>query len=213
MEMGRLINGVLNFCRWITHFAILNLLWIGCTLLGGVVFGIGPSTVAMYAVTRKAVMGVEDLPLIRSFWDTYRKEFFRANGLFFSLAGFVLLWYVDLHFFRQMEGTIYTIIQYLLMLMGFVLIILLTYILPVYVHYDLKFFQTFKQALFIGFLQPGNLVLMIVATLSTYYFFISFPGFIPLFGFTLFVHLNMWLAYKGFSSIDDIKLKNELIHN
>lgn len=212
MEMGRLLNGIMNFCKWITHFAILNLLWIGGTLLGGVVLGIGPSTVAMYTVSRKAVMGVEEIPLVRTFWHAYRKEFIRANALFFSLVGFGLLWYIDLHFFRQMEGMIYTIIQYVLMFMGFALIILLAYILPVYVHYDLKFLQTFKQALFIGFLQPGNLILMIIATLSTYYFFISFPGFIPLFGFTLFVHLNMWLAYKCFSTIDEIKLKKNMVH-
>ncbi|MCF6408427.1 YesL family protein [Pseudalkalibacillus salsuginis] len=206
MEMGRLLNGVMNFCKWVTHFAVLNLMWIGCTLLGGVIFGIAPSTVAMYAISRKAVEGEGEIHVVRLFWCIFRKEFFRANGLAGVLTVFGLLWYFDMHFFRQFEGGIYTVMDYFMMILGLVYIILLMYILPVYVHYDLKLFQYFKQALMIGFLRPGNLILMLVCVLSTYYFFISFPGFIPIFGFTIFAHLNMWLAFKCFESIEEVSV-------
>ncbi|SDJ77772.1 YesL family protein [Sediminibacillus albus] len=203
MQMGRLLNGVLVFCKWITHFTILNLLWIGCTLLGGIIFGIAPSTVAMYAVSRKHLIGEEDAPVFRIFWQVYRQEFFRANRMGLILAGFGIVWYFDLHFFRQFEGGFYTIMNYLMTIIGLTYIILLVYILPVYVHYELSVFAYIKHALIIGFLHPANLILMLAGSLSTYYFFISFPGFIPLFGFTVFAHLNMWLAFKCFENVED----------
>lgn len=81
MEMSRLLTGIYNLCKWITHFAYLNLLWIIFTLIGGVILGIIPSTVAMFAIARKTAMGEEDISVIKTFWSTFRTEFIRANGL------------------------------------------------------------------------------------------------------------------------------------
>src|SRR4051812_16513904 len=100
MEMNRLLTGIYNLCRWITHFAYLNILWILFTLAGAVVLGIVPSTVAMFAVARKTAMGEEDIPVFKTFWRTYRTEFIRANGLGLLLTAIGLIWYFDLHFFR-----------------------------------------------------------------------------------------------------------------
>ncbi len=68
MQGGRLLAGVLALCNWVTHFALLNLMWVGCTLLGGIIFGIAPSTVALYTVTRKAAMGQKETRLVL-FWN------------------------------------------------------------------------------------------------------------------------------------------------
>ncbi|SDL82792.1 YesL family protein [Sediminibacillus halophilus] len=209
MQVGRLLNGVMAFCKWITHFALLNLLWIGCTLLGGVVFGFAPSTAAMYAVARKQIL-TEDSPLFRTFWSIYRQEFFRANGLAWLLAAIGAIWYFDLHFFREFEGWFYSLMNYIMIMIGLVYMILLMYILPVFVHYDLKIRGCIKQALIIGFLHPANLVLMLVVGLSSYYFFIYFPGLIPLFGLTVFAHLNMWLSLKCFNQIEETKLTEKV---
>ncbi len=204
MQNGRLLTGVLALCNWVTHFALLNLLWIGCTLLGGVVFGIGPSTVALYAVSRKAAEGETEIRLARTFFATFRKEFFRANSLALLLTAIGFICFYDLDFFRQAEGTGYEILSFVLVACCLAFIIVLLYILPVYVHYNLKILGTIKQALVIGFLKPTNLILMIVTCLSTYYFFISFPGFIPIFGFTIFAHVNMWIGLKCFENIDEL---------
>ncbi|WP_299094040.1 YesL family protein [uncultured Metabacillus sp.] len=205
MEMSRLLTGIYRLCKWITHFAYIHLLWVGFTLLGGIVLGVVPSTVAMFAMARKTAMGEEDLPVFKTFWRTYKTEFFRANGLGFIIAAIGLIWYVDLQFFRQFEGTFYTMINYVMMMLGLVYFILLLYILPVYVHYDLKLFQYMTHALKIGFLRPATVVFMAVGTLCTYYFLIYLPGLIPLFGITLFVYFNMWVAYKSFESIADVR--------
>ncbi|WP_253925594.1 YesL family protein [Halobacillus sp. A5] len=209
MNAGRLLTGVLALCNWITHFALLNLMWIGCTLLGGVVFGIAPSTIALYTVSRKAARGESEFPLVKTFFKTFKKEFFRANGLVLILTLIGVVCFYDLHFFRQFEGGFYDFMSTVALVCCLTFLIVLTYILPVYVHYDLKVTQAIKQALFIGFLKPSSLLLMIITSVSTYYFFISFPGFIPIFGFTIFAHLNMWMALKCFENIEEVNVTAE----
>ncbi|WP_163101955.1 YesL family protein [Peribacillus alkalitolerans] len=205
MEMNRLLTGIYNLCRWITHFAYINLLWIMFTLLGAVILGIVPSTVAMFAVARKTAMDKEDIPVFKTFWRTYRTEFIRANGLGLLLIAIGLIWYLDLQFFRQFEGPFYTIMSYLMMMLGMVYFILLLNIFPVYVHYDLKIYQYLTHALKIGFLKPTTIVCMLIGSLCTYYFLIYLPGLIPIFGISFFVYFNMWVAYKTFENIDDVK--------
>jgi uncharacterized membrane protein YesL len=209
MERNRLLTGIYNLCKWITHFAYMNILWFLFTLLGGVVFGIIPSTVAMFAIARKTAMGEEDIPVFKTFWGTYRSEFLRSNLLGLILTVIGLVWYFDLHFFRQFEGSIYTIMNYAMMMLGMVFFILLIYVFPVYVHYDLKLYQYLTYALKIGFLRPASVIFMFVGTLCTYYFLIYLPGLIPLFGITFFVYFNMWIAFKSFLNIEEVSCKKK----
>lgn len=203
--MGRLLTGIMAFCNWVTHFAILNLLWIGCTFLGLIVFGIGPSTIAMYGVCRQVALGDKDVPVIKTFWSIYKKELVKGNLFYYTFVFIGAICFYNLFFFRQLDGGFFTVINVMMMITVFAFLIMVMYVIPVYVHYKLKFFENFKQALLIGFLRPANLFLMIICSLSSYYFFIYFPGFIPIYGFTLFTQMNMWLAMKCFEDIEQYK--------
>ena len=203
LEMGRLLSGLYNLCKWITHFAYLNVLWIGFTLLGGIVFGILPSTVALFTIARKTSIGEEEFPVFQTYFTTFKKELFRANGLGWFIIAIGLVWYFDLYFFRQFDGNLYVALNIFMVVVGLIYIVLLLYILPVYVHYDLKLFQYIKQALTIAFLRPGNLALIFLGNLGAYYFYISIPAFIPLFGISLVAYFNMWVAFNCFENIND----------
>ncbi|MBS4209428.1 YesL family protein [Bacillus sp. FJAT-50079] len=202
MQMNRLLTGIYNVCRWITHFFYLNVLWVGFTLLGGILLGIMPSTIALYSIARKTAMGEEDIPITKTFWHVYRKEFLRSNRFGAMLLILALLITFNLFFFRSFEGSGSLIMSFLMLLIAVVFIILLFYVFPVYVHYKLSLFEYLKQALIIAFLHPANLIAMIITCVTAYYFFIYLPGFIPLFGITFLCHLNMWLAYQCFQSIE-----------
>src|SRR5690625_2603360 len=104
MEMGRLLSGLYHLCKWITHFAYLNLLWVGFTLLGGMFFGIFPSTAALFTIARKTTLGEEEFPIFRTYLKTFQKEIFRSNGLAWLVTVMGLVWYFDLNFFRQFNG-------------------------------------------------------------------------------------------------------------
>lgn len=211
LEMGRMLSGLYNLCRWITHFAYLNILWVAFTLLGGVIFGVFPSTVSLFTVARKTTMGEEGFSVFRVFIDTFRKEIFRANGLGWLLLIIGIIWYFDLNFFRQFNGFFFVTMNYLMVLIGLIYIILLLYVVPVYVYYDLKLLQYISRALKVAFLRPGNLSLIFLGTLGSYYFLIYVPAFIPLFGISLIAYFQMWVAYNCFESIHYYAHRKELV--
>ncbi len=172
-------------------------------LLGGLILGFAPSTVALYTVTRKTALG-EDTSIFRLFAQTYRKDFWKANLLGYVLAGFGILWFIDFRLALQMEGIISLILQCFLLLIGIVYLILLIYIFPVYVHYQLKYWQYFKYAIAFGFLQPANFILMLFVMAGTYYFLAYLQGFIAILGFSLTAQLNMWIAFQLFKKVESM---------
>lgn len=208
--MGRLLATLYQLCKWITQFAYLNILWVCFTLFGGVVFGLFPSTVALFTIARKHTMGENGFPIFRTYLQTFLNEILRANRLGWFIVLIGMIWYFDLYFFRQFEGLFYAIMNLVMVILGLVYIILLLYILPVYVYYDLKFLQYIKQALMIAFLRPGNLLLIFLGTLGAYYFYITFPGLIPLFGVTFLVYFQMWVAFNCFASIQSYAQKSKM---
>ncbi|MBM7573393.1 YesL family protein [Aquibacillus albus] len=206
---NRLFTGINNLCKWVCYFFYLNVMWMLCTLLGGVLLGISPSTVALYTIARKTAMGEEDIPVFKTFWRIYKKEFLKANLLGLTLIAFAAVWYMDFIFFRQLEGTFYRMMDYFLLLIGILFVIVISYIFPVYVHYEMKFLSYMKYSIAFGFLHPLHFIAMIITTISTYYFFAYFQGFILILGFSLSAHLNMWLAYQSFQKIAEKHLKYE----
>lgn len=93
------------------RLAYLQLLWLGYTLLGGVVLGAAPATAAVHAVLRRdlmvatgvpgAVEAVERDTLWREFGTVYRQEFVSANVLGLALAA---AWAVVVYDHRALRG-------------------------------------------------------------------------------------------------------------
>src|SRR5690625_2698058 len=209
LRMGRLLSYFYGLCKCITFFAYLNLFCVFFTLLGVGISGIFPSTVALYTVARKNTMNEDDIPIFRTFFETFKKELFKANCLGWLIVFIGLIWYFDLHFFRRYDGLFFTIMNYFMIIVGLIYIALLLFIFPVYVHYDLKLRYYIKQALMIAFLKPGNLSLIFLCILVAYYFYITVPAFIPLFGISLLVYFHMWVAFNGFESINSYAQKTK----
>jgi len=74
--------------EWIWRLALLNLLWIGLTLAGGVIFGLFPATGAVYVVMRRWFVHPEtrDQSSIRAMTAAWREGFWRVNALGWALT-------------------------------------------------------------------------------------------------------------------------------
>lgn len=187
----------------------VNLLWILFTVLGLIVFGIGPSTVSMYAVFREWSIGKSDVPVFRTFFKTYRKEFLKANGLGLLLLTVAYMLYINLNFLEFDDVFLQTFTRVVLIFSSVVFGIMLIYIFPVYVHYDNKFFNHFKNATLIAIYQPLRTVYAIAACLTLYYLFFYLPVFILLMGASLTSSVLMFIAYRTFIKIE---YKQELLN-
>jgi uncharacterized membrane protein YesL len=198
MTMNKLsIGGLYTLTEWITRFAYVNILWIGFSLLGLVVFGISPATVAMFTIIRKWIMGESDIPVFQTFWNSYKKEFLKSNGVGFVLAISVYIIFIDLNYLK-----LDTIIQIPLYLIIFAIIMTLFYIFPVYVHYNVTFLQLFKNAFFIMMVNPLSSIMMLIGFVALFFVMKFLPALVFFFGGSLSAGIIMSSCYLAFQKIE-----------
>ncbi len=89
MYLGTFSGGIFSFCNWFYRLAYLNILWIGFTLLGAVIFGFFPASVALLSVLRQLLQKKEPV-IFSAFWGYYKQEFKNSNkiGLIVGIIGF-----------------------------------------------------------------------------------------------------------------------------
>ena len=204
MQMKGAIGGFYKLCDWIMKLAFINLLWIVFSILGLVVFGFFPATIAMFVVIRKMLMGDFDIPVFKTFLESFKKGFFKSNllGLIFFILGYFL--YVDIHLIKTTGGLL-NLIYYpvLIICLGFVLTV--CYAFPVFVHYDLKVHQILKSSFFIMLMNPLSTILMVSGGSAVYLLMTTVPGLIPLFSGSTLSVVIMWSAFFAFSRIQRVE--------
>lgn len=192
--------------EWVMWLLYLNLLWLLFTLLGFGVFGLFPATVSMFAVIRQ-LLQQKDLAIFKTFFQTYKQEFFKANGVGLVLFIITYLLYMDLLFLDHIPSSLFAFFQIGLLIATIIFIIVLLYIFPVYVHFDLTFLQTFKHALIIGIFSPLANLLTIIGFIVLFFIYRWLPGLIPTFGISLIALLLMFSGLFAFNRIQEKQAK------
>lgn len=201
IHMSNILTGrFIRVCEVISKIAYVNLLWIFFTVVGLGVLGIMPATVGLFAIIRKWIMNGQDIPVLKNFWQTYRKEFIKSNllGVILFVIGYIL--YIDLVFLPA-DG-FFKVIRWGLLVCGLLYIIILLYIIPVYVHYELKKRLYIKYALLLGVSHPQYTLLMIIGIVILYYISSRIPGLIPFFSMVFLSYIVMWTAYQVIKKVD-----------
>lgn len=183
----------------------LNILWLLFTLLGLGIFGLFPATVSVFAVIRQLLQKKEPA-IFKTFLQTYKQEFLKANGMGFVLFVFIYLLYMNLLFLDRIPSSLFTLFQIGWWFAAIIFFILLLYIFPVYVHFDLKFFQIFKHALIIGIVSSLANLLIIIGFVILFFVYKWLPGLIPTFGISL---VALLLMFAGLFAFDRIQEKQE----
>ncbi|MGM7722473.1 YesL family protein [uncultured Metabacillus sp.] len=201
MQMNGLAGGFYKISEWIMKLAYVNLLWLLFSLVGLIVFGFFPASAAMLAVIRKLIIGDTDIPVFKTFFTTYKKEFVKSNmiGILMFVVGYIL--YFDLTIVREASGVIRLLYFPLLMIfLGYVLTSF--YVFPVFVHYETKIFHVLKNSFLIMILHPLSTIMMVVGAIAIYFLMITIPGLIPIFCGSLFAFVIMWSSLLAFSKIE-----------
>ncbi|MDX8047436.1 DUF624 domain-containing protein [Gracilibacillus sp. S3-1-1] len=187
-----------------TIFLLLyvNFLWICFTFLGCIIFGIGPSTVAMFTVFRKWSMGNDGIKTFQVFWQTYKKEFVRANGLSLILLLIGYMLYINFQFLQLDSLWLQQVSKVLLIIALIVYGITVIYIFPMYVHYENKLFTYFKNAMLLAIYSPIRTLYLIAACLTLYYLYFHLPVFIFFLGASLTSLVIMYITYRTFRRLE-----------
>jgi uncharacterized membrane protein YesL len=199
--MSKTANRAYAATEWIAKFAYLNLLWIGFSLLGVVILGFFPATIAMFSIIRKWLMGETDIPVFHTFWTTYKAEWVRGNGLGLLAAAIGGLIVLNLVFIRNSGSTSISVIQIPLYLFMLAALMTMFYLFPVYVHYELKLAQIIKNSFLMMVISPIENLVMIMGLAAVIFVVKFLPGFGFFFGGSLSAAIIMAAGYVVFNKM------------
>lgn len=194
------INKVLE---WIMKMAYLNVLWLCFTALGVVVGGIFPSTTAIFSVMRKWVLGETDIPVFKTFWQTYKTTFLKSNILGYMILLFGLILYIDIRIFNESSNTFINLLA--VPAVGVTLIFILTsfYIFPTLVHYEVKLLQVIKNSFLIMIINPLPNIIMLIGITGIGFLFMKLQGLVPIFSMSILAFVIMMPAVHAFNKVTE----------
>jgi uncharacterized membrane protein YesL len=181
-------------CSEVFWAARLNLLWIVFTLLGGVLLGLGPATVAAYTLARRHARG-ESIHEWTEFWNVYRREFVRGSLLVLPVAVVATVLVGNLHAFPGPDALPLRIATCAAL---FVLAAAAAYLGPLYAHYDLPLRAYIPKASLLALTRPASSVLLLFALSAIVYVTATLPVLAPLIAFGAWITLNTWLCQRFF---------------
>ncbi|MFC0472125.1 YesL family protein [Halalkalibacter kiskunsagensis] len=208
MEKQDWKSGLARFSEWFACLAYINLLWIGFTLLGLLFLGFVPATVAMFTVLRKWMRRKLEMSIFKEFWTSFKKEFVKSNaaGLILILIGYVL--YVDVMVYEFGDSLYQQIFQLLLYILAFVYLLAIVFFFPVYVQFELKWYQYLKLSILMAFSSPFRALWMLFIGYGTIFVMSKIPGIIPFFLGSAIAYFWLMIALPLFHKLELQEGKN-----
>lgn len=160
--------------------------------------GLGPEHGRHVCRCSQMAEGHADVPVFQTFYQTYKKEFIKTNGLGLILAAIGWMLFVNHQFFQGRADLFSIMVSYSTWLAGVLYIMVLMYIFPLYVHFEMPFVRYFSQAVLIGMLRPLTTIAMAASGAAVVYVLMTVPGLIPFYGISLFALVWMFLAHRCF---------------
>ena len=195
-------SNLYRFAEWVQRLVYVNLLWILFSLVGLVIFGFTPATVAMFSIIKKWIRGQENVAIFKNFWNVYKANFIKANilGITLGIIGFIL--YFDIQFFKAQEGILNFFLYYAVLVASFLYLIVLLYVFPIFVNYDLKLYHVIKNSLLISILSPLQTLMMIGGMVGLYFAFMLLPSLLPFLSGSTLAFVIMWVSLKSFAKVE-----------
>jgi uncharacterized membrane protein YesL len=222
MEMRGLMGGFYKISEWIMRLSVTNVLWVICSLpfaffllsalrlsgnpdqmLAGLItafitapFFFFPATAALFAVARKWVMGDEDVPLLKTFFRSYKENYVQSmlGGLIYAALFIIMI--VDFRVYLNGLSSL-QLLSYIFIGLMILLFTSLFNFFSMTVHYHMKTLQLVKNAVLITIGRPLRSLSTLIT--SGFIIFIStkFTFLIPFFMGSLIAYL----AFFNFHAI------------
>mgnify|MGYP001385366465 CR=1 FL=1 len=232
MEMGGIMGGFYRISEWIMRFSVTNLLWVvfnipvlflATGLLGAETsdqihfvflliaivapFVLFPATAAMYSVVRKWVMGDADVPLVKTFWRGYKENYKQSMLGGLIIVPLWIIYYIDFIFYAI---EISSILRYLFIVLGVILLAFTFNFFSMTVHFHMKFWALLKNSALISIGKPLiSAGIVIVNGVILYISFTSFTFLLPFFTASLSAYFSFLGFYHIYNKAQQIKEKEE----
>lgn len=184
--------------EWITRFAYLNLLLLVFSLLGGVILGFFPALTAMFSVIRQWLRGNTDLPVLKTYWDYYRKDFWKSNVIGLFVGSIIALIAIDILFIQAngSTGLAWTNIPLFAFMLLFLLF--LFHLFPTFAHYDVSAGKVIKHAFLLTLVNPVSSLFILLCLVPLVFIMQLAPALAFIFGGSVYAFITMWITMKVF---------------
>jgi uncharacterized membrane protein YesL len=230
------MGGVYRVCEWIMRFAVANILWVVCSLpifflaLMAIVnvqlpevpraavyqllllmavltpFLLFPATSAMFALARKWVMGEGDVPLIKTYFRSYKENYRQSmfGGIVFLILFAIM--YVNYHFYLSQPGDIHWL-AYLFITLSAIMGAAMFNFFSITVHFHMSLWQILKNSILISIGHPITSVALLITNLAILYIsFVKVTFLIPFFMGSMIAFVSYWHFHRIYSRM---QLKQE----
>lgn len=200
--MKNITGKIFIFSEWVMNLFLLQLYWILGSLVGGIIVGIVPSSIAMFATIRELYNSPEELNILYFFKNEYKKNF--KTSLFISVLYFLSfsLSYIYSLFlsFTTESWLAYT---HILMYINLIIIFLFTlYLIPVFIHYEIENKHLVSTTIIILLNSLKWNLPMLFSLLAITLIFIKYAVVFFFFGISLPSFLIFYFTMKAFKDFD-----------
>jgi len=182
------------WCAW------LNALWLTFTLLGGVLFGIGPASVAACVVARRRMCG-ESIHF-RDFAVVWRREFVRGAIVVLPVVAVVLLLFTNYVYFSALGpragGPRLVTLAALALALGAG-----SYVAPMYAHYHLRLHRYLPMAMRFALARPLSTLLLLFVLTALAFGSAVMPALPAVISFGAWWQASTWLCVRFFQENED----------
>ncbi|MBT2734429.1 YesL family protein [Bacillus sp. ISL-7] len=193
-------NGILNkfhsLSTWISNLAYINILWLTFTLLGGVLLGIFPATIAMFFIIKRMFLEKSDFSIIKEFTILYKKEFKKSNLLFFPFILLAIIIAADIRFISSLDFAFNSLVVKLFYVLLFLLAMIFLYSLVVYIYGARGKKEIFKSSLYILFHNPMTNLYILTGLLLLHFLTLKVAGLSVVFSGSVFSLIVLMIVQK-----------------
>lgn len=205
MNTSELMGFLFKFSDWFMKLAYINILWILFSSFGLFIIGFFPATFAMFSVIRLLLTNKEEASIFKSFWFFYTGDFLKSNIIGWTVTSILAMLYLDLNIIKASSIDFLQLLYYPIIILAFLFSLTVLYVIPTYIHYDLKIVQVFKNSFMIMILNPLNTFTMISSVLLIVLISIFLPVIILFFSGSVLAVLITIAALRSYKKLEDKK--------
>lgn len=205
--MEKATNILTVFSEWVTNLFLLQIYWLGGTLIGGIVFGIVPSSIALFSTIRKLFRESKDLNVFDHFKIAYKSNFknsFVIGFLYLVISLFIYSYYL---FLTATTATLFAYTHIFIYAFSFLLIIFSFYLIPVYIHFEMDMRALIPNTFRILFINMKWNIPMLLTVLAIILVYIKFSVSILFFGMSLPAFAISFFCRKAFQAFQEKQKK------
>jgi uncharacterized membrane protein YesL len=204
MNIRSTVDGLFGVCEWLMRLALINVLWLGFTLAGVGILGWAPATVATFTLVRKLLLSRdEEVPILSTFIQAFRKEFIHANMLGLLLLVSIGMLYISGASMMVIGSSI--VPKMILIGVAFLTCIITIFIFPVFCHYQLSIQNYIRYSLTIGVANLHYFAMILFILFIVFFVYSSFPVVMFFYFISLPAFIIMFISLKMFNKIVEVK--------